>query len=177
MSDTTKEAAARMRRELKAAGYNARKVSVRTDYYSMGSSISVTIRARGVDFSKVKEIAQGGEQIRRCEISGDILSGGNLFVHFDFSRKLRNEIEEEIRAEVDAGFAAMQADKGFEQTICGVRFVITENGDGDITDLRDDVYRRIYRTADALRSYLVRDVAENGTAPAPVAPVVLKLTK
>lgn len=155
-----------MRKKLKLAGYNARKVSVKTDYYSMGSSIYLTIRARGVTRAAVKAIASEGESISRCEITNEILSGGNRFVHVSFSRALRDEIKAEIGAEVDAGFAAMQADKGVEQTICGVRFVIPENGDGDITDLRDDVYRRIWRSADALRDYLIPDIAERGAAVA-----------
>lgn len=180
MSDTTKEAAARMRKELKAAGYNSRKVSVRTDYYSMGSSIHVTVRARGVDGATVKAIANAGERIDRCEITGEILSGGNLFVHFDYCGKLLKEIEADISAEVEAGFAAMYATPGEKVTICGLEFYIPASGDrlSDICHWENDSSpRNIWRDVHALSSFVARRVAQRagGTDATPVAPVVLKL--
>ena len=71
-----------LRAALKEAGFNARKVSVRHERYSMGSSVHVTIRDASVtDIAKVREIAETAESIRRCPITHEILSGGNTYVH------------------------------------------------------------------------------------------------
>ena len=81
----TKQAAATLRAQYKAAGWNARMVSVRTQYFSMGSSIRVTVRSADVDFAKAKAMAEDVERISRCQITGEILSGGNRYVHVDMS--------------------------------------------------------------------------------------------
>ena len=88
----TREAAANVRTALKAEGYNAKRVSVRTRYYSMGSSIDVTIRDATANTATVNRIAEGAERIDRCEITGDILSGGNRFVHVTHTTEARAEL-------------------------------------------------------------------------------------
>ncbi len=89
---STKERAAAIRKALKAEGWNARQVSVRTDYYSMGSSIYATIRDASVDTARVTEIAEAlGERIDRDQW-GEILGGGNTFVHVDHSSDVRAEL-------------------------------------------------------------------------------------
>lgn len=92
---TTTDRAAAIRKALKAKGWSSRKVSVRADYYSMGSSINVSIKDPDVPLDAVKKIAEGHESISRCEMSGEILSGGNRFVHvaYDYSTA-----EKEIKA-------------------------------------------------------------------------------
>lgn len=73
----TNTPAARIRNNLKAAGIPAKAVSVRTR--STGS-VDVVVNSLDVDYRKVKEIAQSEESIRRCEYTGEILSGGNTYV-------------------------------------------------------------------------------------------------
>lgn len=75
------EAAAEIRSTLKSRhGWTSRQVSVRASSFSMGSAIDIKIKAPGVSLAAVKAIAEGQESIRRCEITGDILSGGNRYV-------------------------------------------------------------------------------------------------
>jgi len=81
---TTTDRAAIIRAALKAKGWNARKVSVRADYYSMGSSLHVTIKDADVPLAVVEAIANEHESIDRDQF-GDILSGGNRFVHVRYS--------------------------------------------------------------------------------------------
>lgn len=105
MGDTKSDAAA-IRKELKAAGYNSRRVSVRTDYYSMGSSIYATIRDSGVDAVKVTEIVERiGEHISRCEITNDILGGGNTYTHVSYHEDVRAELstrhEDAVQSAID----------------------------------------------------------------------------
>ena len=88
----TKQAAATLRAQYKAAGWNARMVSVRTSYFSMGSSLRVTVRSADVDFAKAKAMAENVERISRCEITGEILSGGNRYVHVDMSEECQQAV-------------------------------------------------------------------------------------
>lgn len=78
---TTKEKAAAIRAEYKKRGWNSRKISVRTEYFSLGSAINIEIKAPGIPTEEVEKIAKGiGESIARCHLTHEILSGGNTYV-------------------------------------------------------------------------------------------------
>jgi hypothetical protein len=68
-----------LRQQLKAV-FPLCKFRVRSSNYSMGSSIRVSWMD-GPMVSEVDAIAGGYESIRRDEGSGEILSGGNRYVH------------------------------------------------------------------------------------------------
>ena len=70
-----------IKKALKKEGFGAREVSVKTT----NSGFRVTIRNLAANFQKIAEIANAAESISRCEITGDILSGGNTFVRVMFS--------------------------------------------------------------------------------------------
>lgn len=74
------EDAAKIRAALKARGITSRQVSVKSSSFSMGSAIDVTIKAPGISVKMVREIAETFERVSRCEITGEILSGGNRYV-------------------------------------------------------------------------------------------------
>lgn len=91
MAHTSVAAAAKqIRTELKALGYSSKQVSVRSDSYSMDSSICVRVLSANVDMAKVKEIATAQQSVRHCETTGEILSGGNRFVDCEFHSDLKN---------------------------------------------------------------------------------------
>ena len=52
----------------------------------MGSSIHVRIKDPSVNPALVRQIAGCHQRVRRCEISGEILSGGNMFVNVSWDR-------------------------------------------------------------------------------------------
>lgn len=79
------EAAALIRAALKARGWSSRKVSVRAESYSMGSSLHVVIKDASVPLLEVKAIAEEHERISYDSCSGEILSGGNRFVNVSYS--------------------------------------------------------------------------------------------
>ena len=82
---TTTEHAAEIRKQYKAKGWSSRDISVRADHFSMGSSIDVTVKRPDIPLAEVKAIAEQAESISRCEITGDILCGGNRYVHVGYS--------------------------------------------------------------------------------------------
>ena len=68
-----------IRAELKAIGLTARDVSVR--FTSGGCAIRVEIKTPKANRAQVERIAQKQSRIRYDEACGEILAGGNLFVH------------------------------------------------------------------------------------------------
>lgn len=66
-----------IRSALKALGYGARDVSIRTRRAT--GSVRIEIKNWAVPFQTVREIAAKHENVRRDD-SGEILSGGNIFV-------------------------------------------------------------------------------------------------
>jgi len=92
----TKEKTAAIRQKLKKEyGYTGRQVSVRAENYSLGSSINVTIKDETVNYQAVKDAAEDHEKIRRCEITHEILGGGNTYVHVEYDHDL-------VRAKADS---------------------------------------------------------------------------
>lgn len=81
---STTDHAAQLRAALKAKGWTSRDVSVRADYYSLGSSIRVVIKNPAVPLATVKALAEGHERIDRDQW-GEILGGGNRFVDVSYA--------------------------------------------------------------------------------------------
>lgn len=83
---TTTEHAAAIRAALKRKhGWTSRQVSVKSAYFSMGSSIDVVVKDPAIPLAAVHAIADPAEDVRRCEITGDILGGGNRYLHVRYS--------------------------------------------------------------------------------------------
>ena len=89
MSQPTTQAAADIRAAYKRNGWSSRQISVRADCYSMGSSIDIALKDGSIPLHKVKAIAQGKERIDRCEMTGEILNGGNRYVHVTLTDEAR----------------------------------------------------------------------------------------
>jgi hypothetical protein len=88
----TAEKTKEIRKTLKAEhGYTARQVSVRPPHWG---SIVVTVKDPAVDFNAVHRVAHEQEHVRRCEISGDILRGGNTFVDVKWDEAVLKQFQE-----------------------------------------------------------------------------------
>ena len=85
----TKTPAQNLRAALKAAGYKASAISVRSRH----GSLNVAIKDKAIALDNVEEIANGFSNVRRCEASGEILSGGNTFVFVQYAEKVREEFK------------------------------------------------------------------------------------
>ena len=108
---STTDRAASIRAALKAKGWSTRKVSVRSHYYSMGSSIYVTVKDPDIPLSAVEAIAEPHEHIDRCAYSGEILSGGNRYVSVDYSHDAADAIRARYAPLLDATATALAADE------------------------------------------------------------------
>jgi hypothetical protein len=76
MALTLSESARLLRAALKAAGFNARRLSLRQSY----GSLLITIRDPWVSISQVQAIAGPYRQVQHCPVTGEILGGGNVYV-------------------------------------------------------------------------------------------------
>ena len=77
---TTTEKAKEIRKELKAAGL--KNISVRSYYFAGGSAIDARLQneLNDNDMNTIKSILRKYDNVRRCEITNEILSGGNCYV-------------------------------------------------------------------------------------------------
>jgi hypothetical protein len=87
--NTTTQEAADIRAQYKALGWSSRDIGVRAEYFSMGSSIYITLKSASVDPHRAKAIAEGKERISRDAYTGEILGGGNRYVHMNYSDEYR----------------------------------------------------------------------------------------
>lgn len=117
---TPAEAAAEIRARLKAVGINSRAVSVRSESFSMGSAIRITIRDLSISYASVKLAAEGEESIRRDEATGEILNGGNRYVSIDCDYDAVNAVADKLAALPVA-----------ERSFCGRRFYPCDVGTRD----------------------------------------------
>lgn len=121
METNSKSLADRMRAALKSAGYNGRKVSVRHDHYSMGSTVHVTIRDHQISRRTIEAICEPFSSVRRDE-QGEILSGGNTFVDVAYGKGVLEVVARPIAEQLAA------AGLGVVIEINGARYVKLADG-------------------------------------------------
>jgi hypothetical protein len=113
-------AATQIRKDLKAAGFASRSISVKT---SKTGSVRVEIKDASIPAEKVKEIAYRQQKIDRCETTGEILSGGNTFVFVGYARGALKVAGEELTVELQKGrrhFGNLEVDGVGQACVWGV---------------------------------------------------------
>ena len=81
----SKSVAIAVRSALKSAGFAPRMTSVRTSYGGFSSSVDITVKP-GVDIEAVRMIANKFKEVSRCEVTGEVLLGGNTYVFVNQGR-------------------------------------------------------------------------------------------
>ena len=124
-----------IRNRLKAElGLNSRQVSVRS---SRGSAIHVTIKVP-VAKSPIEAIAKGAECVRRCEFSGDILSGGNTFVFVEYEEGVLDGFFDEnaIKALKEDPGKVLEMPGGFDihYSDCGNHYCVSHKDDSFVPE-------------------------------------------
>ena len=106
--NSTTDRAAQIRAALKAKGWSSRDISVKAEYYSMGSSLHIRIKNPTVPLAPVEAIANAHESIDRDQF-GDILSGGNRFVHVGYTSEARDVLAARYAAVITAAQVELDA--------------------------------------------------------------------
>lgn len=114
---TPAQDAATIRAELKRRGWTSRDVSVRAESFSMGSAVRLTVKRPGIPVAVVEQIARDiAEKIDRCEITGEILSGGNRYV----SASLDGEAVAPLRSVLRRRLEEWPADGFWHPLVAGI---------------------------------------------------------
>ena len=92
------EIAKQIRKSYKDIGLTSKDVSVKSSSYSMGRSISVKAKSPEAikRLEELKDIADSYKVIRRDYYTGDILNGGNTYIHCEIDFRVQNKLEEMI---------------------------------------------------------------------------------
>ena len=120
-----------LRAAYKKRGWNQTAISVRNHSYSMGSRMNVEIKRPDLvkDYAEAARLANAAESIRRCEMMGEILSGGNRYVSFEFSSEALEKIAAPFLA---ASLAALEKAAAGEESdiheIAGTAFSLNVDG-------------------------------------------------
>ena len=85
---TDDEKAKAIRAELKAHGYNSRRIGVTLKYEGYSSVIRVTIKEKDIDKKEIESIADKYKFYVTDERTGEILSGGNTFIRVSYDWRL-----------------------------------------------------------------------------------------
>lgn len=107
MSSTVQEAA-RLRAAFKSRGWGPKRVSVRSDCYSMGSTIRIVVRDPDVPLRELLTIAESAERVDRDQW-GEILSGCNRFVDVQMTQQCADGKAARWLPQVEAAAARLSA--------------------------------------------------------------------
>jgi hypothetical protein len=164
--ETTTDRAAEIRAELKRAhGWTSRQVSVRAEYFSLGSSIDVVVKDPTIPLPTVKAIAERAESIRHCEVTGEILGGGNRYVSVTYSHAALDAIATRYADAVQRAVDAVEMGSNMLQPVDGTPFLVGRPNEYRIT-LWEDSYRCESNTvkgiAEAIGSLMVARAGREG---------------
>lgn len=90
-----------IRAELKAAGYNSRKVSVSVKDAGWSTKIDITIKDPTVNAHEIEAIVNKRESIDRDERTGEILAGYNTYVFVAYKYGLFDALASDYLAEAE----------------------------------------------------------------------------
>ncbi len=110
MATKAATAAARMRAAFKSQGWGRNEISVRSSNYSMGSSVRISIKSPLVDYDTCERVAECEDEVRRCEVTHEILSGGNFFVFVEWDWQVRDELAAPWVEPILAALGGVKAD-------------------------------------------------------------------
>lgn len=155
---STAEHAATIRQELKKKhGWNSRQVSVKSDCYSLGSSIDITIKDARINLSDVEAIADPHESIHRCEITGDILGGANRYVRVSYSHDAMTQRSERyIRVVKDAAAKRENESDNSLIPIEGTKYLLGKTQHGHFSLWSDSFLCQAYSPEEIAREIAVR---------------------
>ena len=86
---------------LKSKGYNRTKVSVKHEYCGYSDRYIVTVKDASIPLDDIKALVQKFSSVDRDERTGEILSGGNTYIHVNYSEKAVEKVLHEYADKVN----------------------------------------------------------------------------
>ena len=173
---TTTEHAAEIRATLKREhGWTSRQVSVRANYFSMGSSIDVVVKDPAVPLPIVKAVAEKAERIDRDEMTGEILSGGNRYVSVHYGHEAQEIIARRYADPVQRAVNKVTPGSNVLEAVEGTGFFVGRPNEHRITLWDDDRYLTEGSTVEQVAGTIGNlIVARQGAAPKTSAPAKIE---
>jgi hypothetical protein len=108
----SKQTAIEIRKRLKAKGWGPKQISVTS---SRSSSVRVEIKDLTIDPDYVDGLTNDLERVSRCERTGEILSGGNLFIsvsldYFSIEKARETDLYREVSEAVNRTISEIEKD-------------------------------------------------------------------
>jgi len=115
----------------------------------MGSSIDVHIKDVSIPLNVVKAIAEEHEVIHRCEFSGEILGGGNRYVHVRYDWKAVEDAAKPLLPAVEAAVAKIHDN-----------YLIPVEGTAFLVGKKNDYWLTLWTNGKFLLETNIKGVAE-----------------
>lgn len=77
-----------IRNELKAKGYNSRRVGVQLKYAGYEAIICVTVKELAIDLKEIEQIARKYKDVDYDKYTGEVLAGGNTYIRVKYDYRL-----------------------------------------------------------------------------------------
>ena len=89
---TNRELSNEIRKTLKEAGFTSKDYSIRVRDAGYSTTVNIEVKNPMVRLSVLKQVAKQFEVVDRDERSGEILQGGNTFVHCQYEDDIFDEV-------------------------------------------------------------------------------------
>lgn len=151
-----------VRKALKERGINSRQVSVRSD----GNSLSIRIKDLAVCAEMVSDIAKQFERIDYCQITQEILCGGNYFVSVSYDWQTESEIKKSdqflaLKEKISQKLKTIEGNRGVD-IVDGFTAFLSQNGWSyqATVEWKKDQYWHHYGGAEDIALELYRDALQ-----------------
>lgn len=106
------ELVATIEAELKKAGYNRTKVTVRYRRITHDRGIQITIKDLNINKQDIEKIVKKYEKIDWDEINGEILAGGNTYIDIEYDQKIVDAEKNRLKPIINKAITDMKANLG-----------------------------------------------------------------
>lgn len=99
-SMSIKEFSAYAKKMLKDKGFDTKGISVRGRYAGYSDALDVVVKDPNIDVAKIRKLLQKHESYER-DASGEILQGGNRYIHVQYDYNAFDKVKEEGKADAE----------------------------------------------------------------------------
>jgi len=107
---TNRELSAEIRKKLKESGFTSKDYSIRVRDSGHSTAVDIEVKNPKVRLSELKQIVKQYECVDRDERSGEILQGGNTFVHCQYEDGIFEDVIQPLMATAEKVFSSSKWD-------------------------------------------------------------------
>lgn len=110
-SMSIKEFSAYAKKMLKEKGIDTKGISVRGRYAGYSDALDVVVKDPNIDVAEIRKLLQKHESYER-DASGEILQGGNRYIHVQYDYNAFDKVKEEGKADAENLIKQADASRG-----------------------------------------------------------------